>query len=673
MSNIISGITVTDFRGSTTSLSSFNLSLTPLTFTPVYGSYVGVPPLITWSFGDGDTSTSQSPVHVYKYPGLYKVTLEYYDQNKNQVVSTQTRNVSVFDYINDNFNVTLSTTFGNNTLSTTPGAIVGPLIITQTTPFYSTDNTIFYYVTGSNTINYFLAPENKFKHLSPYHCLFKRLTSTNNIVELQEIEKIQLNKTSLYTYIYNNTLVTTSITSPNTILAGFSGSGVYFYRDDYTTNRFNIIFNRGINDYSNTMNINLSGLVTVPVLSASLRPTGITITSTGIDGDSLPISSFNINKIKFANTKIPFVVKLKDISQNTCKWTKQVFPNTNWTYIISAGGLPSNYNSYTVTSLKNTITGFTPDFYRGCITFSNVIQPLSNIRLAVSAIDTNNFFNIITGVTQPFDVFPKDYYTVYKQNENFDAEGMFKSLRFSESLLDTDTFFEKFLGTIFGDTAPDIDALGKKVYERIGNFVDNTANVNTAEITSLIDQGKMLDMNIAPTGGFPVNSPNHIKRLINLFSINKNNLIGEQNKFAQNFDDKGFFTRDVYGKNLGSQINVKAPINLSTPYVVGFEKFSNVYTLLSAPFTNNFIISNYNTTWNWPINLPDNFTSEDLGRYYLFFTYIDTIDGTSVGNIIDFNTSNIPKTISYSELYGDSGVVENMLLNTLYISLSLTK
>jgi hypothetical protein len=36
-------------------------------------------PKFMWSFGDGGTSTKKNPVHVFKKPGLYKVTLRVED------------------------------------------------------------------------------------------------------------------------------------------------------------------------------------------------------------------------------------------------------------------------------------------------------------------------------------------------------------------------------------------------------------------------------------------------------------------------------------------------------------------------------------------------------------------------------------------------------------------
>jgi PKD repeat protein len=64
---VVDGTSITPITDSTTVIDN-----TSVTF--VYISTF-VSPLISWDFGDGTTSTSVSPTHIYSGPGLYFVTM----------------------------------------------------------------------------------------------------------------------------------------------------------------------------------------------------------------------------------------------------------------------------------------------------------------------------------------------------------------------------------------------------------------------------------------------------------------------------------------------------------------------------------------------------------------------------------------------------------------------
>jgi hypothetical protein len=60
---------VQDYTGSTTSLSSYNLDITPVQFIPVNSSTVDTSTRFVWSTGDGTFLDEYSPTYTYKNPG----------------------------------------------------------------------------------------------------------------------------------------------------------------------------------------------------------------------------------------------------------------------------------------------------------------------------------------------------------------------------------------------------------------------------------------------------------------------------------------------------------------------------------------------------------------------------------------------------------------------------
>jgi hypothetical protein len=233
-----------------------------------------------------------------------------------------------------------------------------------------------------------------------------------------------------------------------------------------------------------------------------------------------------------------------------------------------------------------------------------------------------------------------------KINEDFDATEMFKGLRFQEILLDKNLLFDEFIGSVFGDINSSYDTLGKKIYEKISNFVGNTQDVDRNEITALISQMEM--MGITPNNIYDsllISYPEKIKRIMDLSSMTDNKLLGIKNKFNQNFDIRGFSSKEIYGTNLGDRINTDTyTISAGIP-IVALEKFSNEYTLLNTrqpteeTGTDFYKLSGYNSNWGWGLVLPSQFEYKDMEKYYLFFKYVDTYDNTVYDNTILDNSS----------------------------------
>jgi len=688
--------TVTDYQGNTTTLSSYNLSITPLRFASRSLSYVGEKTKIVWDFGDGNTSEVKEPIYYYRSPGIYRAKLIYYNCLNNGVIGEVYKDIIIKDFIVDTFNITTTA----ETISSSSGGLSVPITVRQTIPYTSQSNTIVYSVSGSNTPWYF-KKEYKYSHLLPHHSLYVIL-STKNIEVLAPVKSLKIAADRMYGSLQDGEIIVSPTRSRSSILLGYSGTQTVFYKDDSLNNNFSLTFNREIANSSNTVKTTLTGIV-----FENQNVSHLSITSTGIDGDSFPLDTFNISPIKFEGAKIPFVVKVKDIYNNTVKNFNTPI-SINDIYIHVDGEAITNYH---ITTLQDTITSVNGEMcaFRGCVEFDSIISPLTGVQVYAQIQATNNNstdFGTISGASSLFTVYPKNYYTLNKINENYDMGAALRSLGIAEPLIDKDVFFENFLGVIFGNDTVDINGLGKKIYERISNFTDNINSIDTAEVFQLESIGKMIDVELNIFDGTIVSYPSQIKRLINLFSINKHKLFGTENKFIQNFDDADEPGTGKYGINLGSQISIDNYITfpLTSKYIVAYEKFSRKYTLLNTfqplrgtgginniplmshndinittesgeeIFTEGvYYINNYNKTWGWPLVLPRDFMSTDLEKYYTFYHFNDQIAGNAIGGVIDVNISSVKANTTYNDLYRVGGIYENILLNTLYLSLSITK
>jgi len=698
MSNINStyaDFNVVDYQNSTTTLSSYNLSITPLTFVPIIPSSFGDNVRVVWDFGDTQSSTTLSPTHVYDKPGGYVVKLFVYNKFNQAELASISKTVVIKDYIEDTFKV------NSVNLALSCGKLSDSITVTQTLPFYYTNATINYTVSGSKSTNYSEFEPYKYNHLKRYNSLiYKSFIPSSSSYELVEVDSINLPLTSLYVKLVGNTLQQSLTSDSNSIIAGFSGVDTFYYRDDMPTSKFNLILSRQYGNIVNPLNITLSGSVV-----ENRNISKLSITSNGLDGDSEPLSTFNINTTKFNNSKIHFVIKLKDSNNNTIKNVDPLVLNGSSSDQIRVNlvrdGLALSTSTYVISSLQSTLTALSSGgYFRGYLDYtSDLTQPLTGVALSAIATSLETVSGTVisgsvSGLSDTFDIYPYNYFDLYKKGEDFDGEAMYKSLRFQETLLDKEIFFGDFLGSIFGDENSDVEALSKKINERISNFVDNTTNIDTAEIVRLLSMSQMLDNSNTIFDQNLVNFPNKIQRLVSLLSIKDSKLFGVQNKFAENFNSLGRTTNEIYGKNLGTKVDPYTYPVSPTENIVAYEKFSRKYILLNtyqplqgivpsatldtedsiAILTESaeelltegvYLIKDYNSTWGWPLILPQNFTPTDIDTFYEFYTFVDVYDDKYIGGVLDMNLTNVTPSSNTDSVYN------TIILDTLYQSLSL--
>jgi len=709
------------------SLSSYALELTPLIFYPDLDKKTTS--RLVWDFGDGTTTTAYSASKHYTFPGTYNVNLIIYDCDTNAKISTFEKSIVIKDYIpfthKININGRVITEDGNPMISEDGdqiifdiiddlkfkvGSIEGPIIFTGYFPPYQSVSNIFYSVSGSNSINYWNLSSDKFNHLQKYNTFYKK--NYNYLLssyEYEEIPYITLSGSDVYARVKNSSIERCSKDDPNAKVVGKICEGEAYFKDDSIsdeiliqtwfdkTNNDVTFYNKSKVNYLNNLGITLSAKITDnPAYKLS-------ITSNGLDGEKYISQSFNISPIKFSNTEIPFVVKIKDVDNTTVKNFNNIqLSSLNITLsaigdvvLLNEGGqelldesgsiiygsglhylIPSeNYNIYKL----NDPSG--DGFFRGFVKFTDLSDPIYNVTINIITTLSSDQLSTytLTGQSNKFNVYNKNFYDLYKKDEDFSSSKTIQDLIFQESMMNKPRLFEDFIGGVLGNENLNHEDIGVKIYEKISNFVNNTQNLDTCEVDYLNSISDYLDYD--DIGEEIYIYPEKVKRIINLASINKNSLVGELNKFNENFDIKGRSSKLEYGKNIGDKIDVFAYMVDKNMPIVALEKFSNTYIKINtyqpsiSLSSNTYPLSSYNDNWGWPLVLPKEFNINEIDKYYAFFSFVDDSDDTPTGGVVDYNNTktNIDRYVSNASLYGKSGVFDHMILDTLYQALSIVK
>jgi hypothetical protein len=427
----------------------------------------------------------------------------------------------------------------------------------------------------------------------------------------------------------------------------------------------------------------------------------IVFSSNGITAESDEISSFDVSPVQYKGLGVPFIITPKNTDNYTMKALSAGRDSVRFT-LLSSDGNAVDTSYYTISSLNNSLSDIDTSFwYRGLLTFNDTISTAPAALILSAHCIYENIYTKLTAYSTgstPLTCYPKNYYDFYKHNENFDFEQTIKDLRFQEVLIDKDIFFTDFIGTIFGDVSSSHDVLGKKLYEKIFNFTQNTADIDLCGINELLGLSKLVDESGIVFDRTLAQQPTAVKRFLDVLSINYNKFRGTKNKFNENFDPQGHTTKEIYGKNLGLKIENPLAYEVTAGTdLVAYERFSDTYTrlntyqplcALSGAFgysgnTNTYMLSWFRTEtdstkganyWGWNLVLPTTFAlSTVTDKFYDFYTLSAVYDDTILNGMIDYTTgkTTVDYTTPLSALEGDENIFDILIRNSLFSSLSL--
>lgn len=305
--------------------------------------------------------------------------------------------------------------------------------------------------------------------------------------------------------------------------------------------------------------------------------------------------------------------------------------------------------------------------------------------------------NILKGNSNVFSIYSSvsGRYDIRKVNENFDPKEQLKSYRFQDYLRDKDRIYNDFFGTAIGTLTSKPTDLGKLVYEKISNFTDNVANVDTCNVRSLKSMYEMLDETFYTFGSIDYNFPGELNRLVDIFSVNFSKLKGSRNKFDQNFNNRGYHNdviranggTPIYGVNKGEELDFLTSVLTAGKNIVAYEKFSETYTVLNTnlsvasaanlhyidPVIKTYTLSSYSPYWGWGLVLPENCPINLIPRHYSFYEYISGFNDKQTEGVINWADKQTTISENISSVTQWNKIRENMINYSLAKGLSFIK
>jgi len=229
-------------------------------------------------------------------------------------------------------------------------------------------------------------------------------------------------------------------------------------------------------------------------------------------------------------------------------------------------------------------------------------------------------------------------YQIAKVNEEFDVADHYKSLALPEPMQQYTKFFDEFMGAVVGNG--DIttgESVGRVAYERIANFVQTHADVETAEVNQLLSLADAVDVKTSTFGkDFPV----EVSRLINLFSIPKHKLRGSID-----------YSPDI-ATNIGPVLNPSSLIT-SEEYIFAEDKHQPNYQLI---YVSPLINADGTSTLTYPLSSlkADAGLKPPLLTNYSFFRYREDVVWEKVGIQVKQTSFVTPGTFVFLESLVDS-------------------
>ena len=686
------------------SLSSYALPQTPVKFIP--GQYEAEDysnKYIIWDFGDGSSKVNAlSAEHYFYYPGNYSVTMTVMLSSGNTVLDSYRKDIQILDFVSNSFRI--KPLSGSNTfaLYLTAGNASPELTLERYNSLQTFGDGYSFYLnaSGSNSLYYDDTKLDKepYAHLLPTHRFFEReniTLETGSVFSDTIIKEIHTTDTNLYGRLNSSSLVEpTSSSDAGAFFVGTSGSANFYFVDDSVNNNQYYIFatantSNFPDNYTKYYNLDIDN--ELPIKNSSSvsytvyeniykQPDIIHISSNGIDGEGKKINTFNINPSKFLDQQISFVAKLKFNSWYDCK-TLPTNPGYNFDFadnaievrLVTADKLTlvsdlTEYITFDTELFKNYRLGW----LKGSFYFPTSAFDLWNTNgfdntkqmFKLSAVMYTDAFEL-SGTSDAFHLYPSSGVNkVAKINENFDMSTYMKDLAFQPSIYKRPQIFDSFFGTILGSLSSETNAIGKRIYEKTSNFIQNNVNIDTCDIKNLY--GYALEYNVDlddyASTNLLINYPADLSRLVNLFSIKKSLLFGKRSQYQLNFNDKynqqtkkndtytaakDYRDGKIYGNNLGDLIEVGTGIiEKSDDYIVSYEQFSETYKLVRTNVntipTSSYPLSTFDSSWGWGLVLPNDFFESDnyihdLSAYYNFYKFVPVVPGDWTNNVINWD------------------------------------
>lgn len=532
-------------------------------------------------------------------------------------------------------------------------------------------------------------------------------------------------------------------TDPGAMFAGTSGTTDVYYTDDSTGNVndqnerevYRLMFQldtTGWPDSVSTVHVDTKSIkqaedyVVTPqhyqaphdymlMNVAPARATQLVFTSTGIQGH-------DVSSIKFTDTSIPFVMSLADEQDNIIKHNDQIIPShvefvTPWDMndprITDLSASPVYYTGLSSSSTTLTSSNFyissnnrilqddisTYSSFAGAITGTQTAQDVVLVGM-LSSTQTG----LISGTSAPFTIHSstgKDVF--FKHGEEIDYGEIFNSYIMQENV-NQHARLELMFNSIFGNFQDLPSATGKVIYEKIHNFTQNVADLDTCGVNAIYGLADQVDHELTK---YNLSYPGGIKRLVDMLSVGIHKLVGDRNRYDEDFSDQIVHYEDGkyrHGRNISTQqlstetymvtsghvIVVKElygnnTFKVTPSYIAGDVSDLHYVSTQNLNGLSSYPLSSYDNTWNWGLTLPANYPVSGFGDYYEFYEYVNNdqfplssfeqshglINWDDTNKLSTYRDTLSEQTTGYDQWYGDTGVIQTSLEHALRTGLRL--
>lgn len=258
---------------------------------------------------------------------------------------------------------------------------------------------------------------------------------------------------------------------------------------------------------------------------------------------------------------------------------------------------------------------------------------------------TSYLTNTIAGSSDLFQVNNLDsLFTVAKVNDDFNCASYIKSLAFPEILNQNTEFFNEFLPSLVGDGNFTKQDLGRRVYERIANFVTNHSDIDTAEIPQLLSLAEQLSV---PANRYGVDFPADVLYYLSLFSIPRQHLMGIE-KLNPDFTS-----------NIGPILTLSDLISAGQYLYVRDRRYGTYQLVFTTRTSAQELI--------YPLSsIQVNGLRTPVHDQYYFFEYEPKILGYH-SNVVDWSSPNttLSRTLSSNSVWFDDEQILDVYFNNL--------
>lgn len=251
----------------------------------------------------------------------------------------------------------------------------------------------------------------------------------------------------------------------------------------------------------------------------------------------------------------------------------------------------------------------------------NILRNSLNNKFPLTYVEIRDYGSKFTGVSDEFSVFNRNDIgiDVIKKNESFDYAEMLKDISIQPNINGMESLEDMFRH-IYGDYTSDQTEYGKVVYERISNFVENNASIDTSNISALFSMAEQVGL---PLLSENMTYPYELMRIMDIMAIKYSKLKGG----VLVVDDE---YKNIYnpGRNLGKNIpssqfssTVVKTGDIGKEFVL-YDKFSEKFRRVNCNNAENGdTLADYTKSWGWPVIVDTNSITE-LVMYYDIYEYV---------------------------------------------------